>query len=293
MFGFVMVLLMFWGINFLKGKNVFTRSHTFYTTFKDVDGLKVSGDVMFRGMKVGTITDIIFNPSDPDKIVVEFTVPKKYPVPNDSKVTTHNTMIVTGKVMIIDYGNSSEYYKDGDMIPSLTKPNILEGVSGDFETIKDRANELVNNVSQTLTSINALLSEENIRNISGTLASVNQIAATDLKRTMQNLNSLTHSLNQSTENLDNILVNVEHITDTLRAVDFPQLVANINGTVSELNAVLAKANTGEGNLGQLLNDRELYENLVASTRNLSALLEDLKANPKRYVHFSVFGRKDR
>ncbi len=292
LFAVATAALLFWGINFLKGKNLLTRSHTFYTTFRDVDGLNVSTEVLFRGMKVGSVTDIIFNPESPEQIVVEFTVPSKYPVPNDSKIGTHNTYVIGGKVLVIDYGRSPEPFRNRDTIPSVYQPDMLSEITGQFGSIKETAADLVDNVSRTLDGLNALLSEENIRNLSGAISGLNRVISTDLHGTLSNLNALTASLNAGSHQIDRILSNAGAFSDSLATVNLPEVVDNINATVLELNEVISKINEGEGSLSQLVNDRELYEGLKNSSESLDLLLKDLRENPKRYVHFSVFGRKE-
>ncbi len=289
-FAFVMLLLLFWGINFLKGKNLFTNSHTFYTTFRDVDGLSVAGDVMFRGMKVGTITDIVFDPSTPERIVVEFTVPKKYPVPNDSHITTIAPYIIAGKVMVIEYGRSPEMYRSRDTIPSIVKPDLLGQMVDGLEPIKDRFTEALNGLNRTLGKLDILLSEENLEHLSGTFAHVEHLTGS-LQASAENIDAITANLRDNGENIDRILANAGEFTDSLRSLRLAQVVGNLNATLAELNAVAAKVDRGDGSLALLLNDPALYEGLKSSSESLDALLEDLKDNPGRYVHFSLFGRK--
>jgi phospholipid/cholesterol/gamma-HCH transport system substrate-binding protein len=284
--------LLFWGINFLKGKNLLTRSHTYYTTFREVDGLNVSTEVLFRGMKVGSVTDVIFDPSAPERIVVEFTVPSKYPVPVDSRIDTHNTYVIGGKVLVIEYGRSPESFRNRDTIPSIDRANPIDNIMGQFGEVKQTATDLADNVNRTLDALNALLSEENIRNLSGAMAGLNRVISTDLHGTLSNLNALTASLNAGSHQIDRILANAGNFSDSLATIDLPELVGNINATVLTLNEVVTKINEGEGSLSQLVNDRELYEGLKSSSESLDLLLKDLKENPKRYVHFSVFGRKE-
>lgn len=292
-FAFVMLLLIFWGINFLKGKNLFTRSDTFYTTFRDVDGLSVSADVMFRGMKVGTITDIVFNPATPERIVVEFTVPRKYPVPNDSRISTIHPYVIGGKVMVVDYGHSPEMYQSGDTIPSVSGPDLLSQVSDAVGPLKEQLTDLVANFDLTLDNLNRLLSEENLQSIGHTLSGIDRMVNTDLRVAAANINAISSSLKGNTADIDRILSNVGEITDSLSTVDFSRLMADIDRTVAELNGVVTQIRGGDGSISLLLNDPALYENLQASSESLNLLLEDLKARPGRYVHFSLFGRKDK
>lgn len=295
LFAVATAALLFWGINFLKGKNLLTRSHTFYTTFREVDGLNVSTEVLFRGMKVGSVTDIAFDPASPERIVVEFTVPRRYPVPNDSRITTHNTYVIGGKVLVIDYGRSPEPFGNRDTIPSIARPDPIGRITDQFGEIKEVAAGLAADAGRTLQALNALLSEENIANLSGAIAGLNRVISTDLHGTLSNLNALTTSLKENSGQIDRILENTGAFSDSLAATDLPLLVDNLNTTVTELNAVIAKVNDadGEGNLSLLLNDRELYDGLKNSSESLDALLQDLREHPGRYVHFSVFGRKER
>ena len=290
MFVFLMLLLLFWGINFLKGRNLFTNSHTFYTMFRDVDGLNVAGDVMFRGMKVGTITDIVFDPHTPERIVVEFTIPKKYPVPNDSRITTINPYILGGKVMVIEYGRSPEMYRSRDTIPSIVKPELLGQIVDGLEPVKDQFTEALNGLNRTLGNLDLLLNEENLQHLSGTFAHVERLTGS-LQASAENIDAITANLRNNGENIDRILTNASEFTDSLRALRLAEVVGNLNATLDELNVVAAKVDRGDGSLALLLNDPALYEGLRSSSESLNALLEDLKTNPGRYVHFSLFGRK--
>lgn len=292
-FGVAMLILLFWGINFLKGKDIFTLSNTYYTTFSEVEGMKVSSDVMLKGMKVGSITDIIYDPSVSDKIIVEFTIRSKYKIPDNSTMTTYSAYVIGGKVLVLDYGNSATSYKDRDTIPSVIKPGLVDIATQEFENIKNKAGELVDNINLTLASVNNLLSERNVDNIGGTLSGLNYIVNKDLKGITANLNTVTHTLSENADNINNIISNVNTFSDSLKSIDLPQLINNVNATIAELNATIAKVNNGDGTAAKLLNDAALYEDLVSASRNLSLLLEDLKANPKRYINISVFGGGNR
>ena len=291
-FAFLMLLLLYWGINFLKGKNLFSSSHTFYTTFRDVDGLNVSGDVMFRGMKVGTITDIVFNPKTPETIVVEFTMPRKYPVPDDSRVSTSNPFIIGNKIMVIEYGNSPRMYQSGDTIPSVAKPELLSQVSDALGPVKEQIADLVSSLNRTLGNLDTLFSEQNLQNISGTLANIRMLSS-KLDTSMENVSAITGNLKDNSGNINRIIGNVGDFTDTLSQLQLTGMIEKLHSTVDGLNEAVAKINEGDGSLGLLLNDPALYEGLQSSSENLSILLEDLKANPGRYVHFSLFGRRNK
>ncbi len=288
-----MLILLVWGINFLKGKNIFTRSNTYYAYFDEVDGLRTSTDVMWRGLKVGSITEISYDPSKTDKIRIAFNIPAKYHIPDNSVVTTPNTLVISGKVVNIEFGDSRNYFKDGDAIPVLAQPAFTDLAVKEFESVKEKATLLVDNVSRALDNFNLLLSEENLAHINGTLVNLNKIVATDLGSAMANLNEITASVSRNSDNIENIILNFESISDTLAAVDFTGLMVRINDTVDQLNEIASKINDGDGSVSLLLNDQELYRNLASSTDNLSLLLEDLKANPRKYINLSIFGGRNK
>ena len=286
-----MLILMYWGINFLKGKNLFSGSHTFYTTFDNVEGLNVSADVLFRGIKVGTVTDITFDPKTPEYILVEFTVGRKYPLPNDSYITT-DSPILGNRTLIVAYGHSPEMYRNGDRLPSVSKPGMLGQLTDGLGPVKEQLTAMVSNLNRTLSGLDSLLSAENLENISGTLAHV-RVLSGKLQTSVDNVNAITGNLRDNGDNITRIVENVGDFTDSLKTLELAAVLDNLNSTVHTLNAAVAKINEGDGSAALLLNDPALYEGLQASSENLSLLLGDLRANPGRYVHFSLFGRKNK
>ncbi len=292
-FGVAMLVLLFWGINYLKGKDLFVSTNTYYTTFAEVNGLKISTDVMVKGIKVGTITDIKYDPQVSPLVIVEFNTKSEYRIPNDSRVEAFNTLVLGGTVLNVEYGSSPVFYHDHDTIPAIEKPGLLSLATNQFDSIKSKAYELVENINGTLVRVNALLNEENVKNIGSIIAGANRLVSTDLRGAARNLNDVTRTLSENTGKMDSILTNVEAFTEELSNIRLAATMERIDATVTELNTALEKINEGDGTASRLLNDPALYDNLTEASRNLSVLLEDLKAHPKRYVHFSVFGRKDK
>lgn len=292
-FGILMLLLLIWGINFLKGRDIFVSTRTYYTTFDKADGLKPSTEIRLRGLKIGQVTDITYNPLKDDKISVEFTVNAGYKIPVDSRIVAYNTYIVGGTVLNLEYGASGTFFEHYDTIPSVGAKDAVNMLANEVEEIRDKLYSVVTNLNSTLGSVQSVLNDENVEALGNTLKNVDRIIATDIQDITQNLNSVSKVLSDNTSRIDNIIGNVENFSDSLAVINITQMVAGINNTVGQINELIAKVNEGDGTLPMLINDRALYDSLVSASGSLSVLLDDLKANPKRYVHFSLFGRKNK
>ena len=202
----------------------------------------------------------------------------------------------------LELGSSTDFLHEGDTLFSEINKDFLEVAGSEFEFLKQRANDLIGEVLVTLKSINALIGEnsssiratlDNMAAISGDLRSVLSDQKTNLGETMANLNALSHSLERSSGQIERIIGNTADFTDSLSKAQIPSAVAELRGAVGSLGDILGKIESGEGTLGMLVADKALYDSLVASSANLSALLEDLRKHPSRYVNISVFGRRDR
>ncbi len=298
-FGLAMIALLIWGINFLKGTELFTSSQTYFATYDQVSGLQKSASVVIKGFKVGTITGMNYDIDGSGKIIVELSVKSKYKIPADSRARIFSDGLLGGKAIELVLGSSPECLRSGDSLISETDKDLLDVAGSEIEMVKQKLGDLVNNVNNTLGAVNQLLGEENQANIGRTLENLanltgnaNRLVINEtamIHQLIANLNTLSRSLSDNSGRIDNILANAESFTDSLSRAEIPTLVANLNSAVTSLNTTLGKIADGEGTAGKLVGDETLYNNLVVVSENLSALLEDLKTNPKRYVHFSLFG----
>jgi phospholipid/cholesterol/gamma-HCH transport system substrate-binding protein len=297
-----MIAALYWGINFLKGRDLFTSSVHYYAVYDQVNGLQSSAAVLIKGYKVGSISDISFDPERSDKVVVEFSIKSKFKIPDDTKARIFSDGLMGGKAVELELGKSAKYLQQGDTLFSEINKDFLEVAGSEFEFLKQRANDVINQLMITLGHINTLMADNkdnlnatftNIASISGNLNEVIAGEKNNVREIVQNLNELSKTLNGKSGQIDRIVTNVENFSDSLSKSKIPTMIAQVTTTLESLNTTLEKVNHGDGTVGRFLNDQALYDELVDATANLSALLEDLKAHPSRYINVSVFGRRNR
>ena len=282
-FGILMIAALYWGINFLKGRDLFTSSVHYYAVYDQVNGLQSSAAVLIKGYKVGSISDISFDPERSDKVVVEFSIKSKFKIPDDTKARIFSDGLMGGKAVELELGKSAKYLQQGDTLFSEINKDFLEVAGSEFEFLKQRANDVINQLMITLGHINTLMADNkdnlnatftNIASISGNLNEVIAGEKNNVREIVQNLNELSKTLNGKSGQIDRIVTNVENFSDSLSKSKIPTMIAQVTTTLESLNTTLEKVNHGDGTVGRFLNDQALYDELVDATANLSALLED-------------------
>ena len=300
LFAVLMLVCLYWGVNFLKGRDLFNMNSTYYATYDQVNGIQNSSAIKIKGFKVGAVSKITYDPARSSKIVLELTIKSKYRIPVNSEARVYSDGIMGGKAIEIEMGNAADYLRSGDTIRSAVDKDFLEVAGSEFEFLKQKATELVNEITATLRTLNTLLAENsanvnatmaNLAEISGSLNGVIGSESKSLRGIISNMNALSESLKNNSSRIEHIIANVDGFTDSLSRSDIPSAVENLNGSLARLDETLKKVNEGDGTLGRLVNDPALYDSLTAASGNLARLLEDLKAHPGRYIHISVFGGK--
>lgn len=274
------------GIRFLSGADIFGRNNVFYAYYDDASGLQNASSVVIRGVKVGQVSSVAISPEDPTKVQVTLAVSKDYTIPVDSKAKIFSAGLMGGQAVEIVLGKESALLEPGATITSAVEVGMFDALSSEFGDIKEKLVVMMDNINTTLTTLNTLVDSNNA-NISSAISNLNGILA-DLEKSqiVANLDSFTGTLKNNGEKIDSIVSSVNNLATTL---DEQQMGQKLAAAVDNLSTLLAKFNSAEGTVGSLLNDKELYANLTQASENLSALLGDLKENPKRYVHFSLFG----
>ena len=283
------VIVLYFGLQFLKGLTVFSTDSNYYVKFKDISGLSASSPVYANGYRIGVVEDIIYDFEGSGDIVAVMGINNEMHMPKGTTADIVSDLL----------GNIKLELKLGDKAAGILSPG--DTISGDQEhgamakaaEMIPQVQSLLPKLDSILVSINALLADPALAN---SLHNIDQITSS-LTSTSHELNRLTASLNrqmpQMLENADGMLANANNLTKNLNELDLAATMQKVDHTLRNVEQMTAKLNSNEGTLGLLMRDPELYNNLNATMMHADSLMIDLKSHPKRYVHFSVFGKKDK
>lgn len=283
------VIVLFFGMNFLKGLNIFSSEDNYYVEFSDITGLSSSSPVYADGFKVGVVKDIIYDYSHTEGSKVVIGVDKQLRIPQGSSAEIVSDMLGNVKVNLLLANNPREKVMPGGLI----KGNINDGAMGKLSEMVPAVEKMLPKLDSIMTSLNAILADPAIRQ---SLHNVQTITA-NLTTSTEQLNTLMAGVNRNVPGMmakaNSVLDNTQTLTSNLAAVDVASTMRQVDQTIANVQQLTAKLNSNEGSLGLLMNDTRLYDNLNSTMRNADSLVVDLRKHPKRYVHFSVFGRKDK
>ena len=281
--GIIAVVILFFGIKFLKG---IKASNYYYVTYDNIGGLTVSSPVYADGYNIGSVRSINYNYNLPAHVTVEIEVDKDMRIPKGSEAELVTEMLGTVKLNLLLANNPRERLNVGDTI----KGHGNNGLMGEAQKMIPVIQDMLPKLDSILNSLNNLLSDPAL---SATLHNTEQITANLTTTTRQINNLLQNDIPEITGKLNHIGDNFVTISDNLSQTDYNALLQKIDLTLGNIALMTDKFNRTDNTLGLLLNDSTLYNNLNRTTYNAASLLEDLKSHPKRYVHFSLFGRKDK
>lgn len=296
------IALLIIGYNFLKGNSIFKNETVLYATYDRVDGLTVSKPVLINGFQIGRVANLKLQADG--SILATLNINGEYDIPENTIARLEGTDLLGGKAIVMSLGNSTVYAKDGDTLNANVAKNLMESV----QPVQKKAEQIIGKMDSILTSVNAILNpnfqnniEKSFTSIAGTLNSlentskkVDALVGTESSRISAifgNLENITTNLKNNNAQINDILANINTVTDKFAALNFQATMDNANKAVADMQSAVDKVNRGEGSIGKLINDEALYNNLANAAKNLDNLMIDIKANPKRYVHFSVFGGK--
>lgn len=283
------VVVLFFGMNFLKGLNIFSSEDNYYVQFSDITGLSSSSPVYADGFKVGVVKDIIYDYTHTEGSKVLIGVDKQLRIPQGSSAEIVSDMLGNVKVNLLLANNPRDKVAPGGLIKGM----INDGAMGKLQDMVPAVEKMLPKLDSIMTSLNAILADPAIRQ---SLHNV-QTITDNLTTSTAQLNTLMAGLNKNVPGMmakaNNVLDNTETLTANLAAVDVASTMRQVDQTIANVQQLTAKLNSKEGSLGLLMNDTQLYDNLNSTMRNADSLVIDLRQHPKRYVHFSVFGRKDK
>ena len=304
-FAVISLAALFWGVNFLKGKNIFSRTNTYYAIFNRVDGLKPTNDVLLSGYKVGLVKSIKFEEGHTGRLIVTLLVEKRYQIPRNSIVKLISADLMGGKAIRLEVTPNDEFHQSGDTLKSSIETGLLDQLVFEMVPIKEKAERLMEDMEIALEVIAKVFNEQNRDNLTQSIESLrsslgnideltgelNGMLSDDEGKLLQivnNVHSISQNLKDNSDDIDLIVKNISSISDTLAKANLSQTLAQTDSAMVSFNQIVTKINRGEGSMGMLINNDTFYNNLENASRNLELLLYDMKVNPKRYVNISLF-----
>jgi len=290
------ILAFIFGLSYLKSSSIFEDNKILHAVYDHVGGIQTGTQVTINGVVVGNVTGIKFK-GNKFKSVVTFSVDDEYGFSKNSSAEIYDTGIIGGKgVQIHPVFDGAPMAKSGDTLKSSIKPGITTLVQEKLTPLQLKVEGAVSHADSLLVNVNDVLDDRTRVELRQSIAGLNELISS-FKSSADQLNLLLESnkgqLNRSLKNMDTITTNFSKLSDSLSNVGLAKTVANFQTTVGKLNNVLGKIEKGEGSLGKLAQDEELYKNLTGASRQLYLLLQDFRLNPKRYVNVSVFGKKQK
>ena len=281
--------------NYLKGINLFEKTRTFKVVYSKVDGLASSNPVTLNGYTIGKVQKINFNPNNTKELIVDIVIENDVQFSKSSKAELYETGLIGGKAIAIipDYDNNI-MANSGDYLVGTVKPGLTDLVNQIMPQIQLQLEEVMQNAKVVLSNINTLFDEETKESLKSSIDQFSSLT-NSLSETSENINNLikdnSTSIASTVDNLNKTSIKMNDISTSISEVNLNLILTNLDSTVSNLNNLTNQMSKGEGTMGRLLYDAKLFENLDNATKNLEVLIEDIKSNPKRYVHFSIFGKK--
>ena len=273
---------MFYGIRFIQGSNLFLDSIKVHASYPKINNLQVGNPIYINGLKVGLVTATEISHDADAHIDVDLTLETKYPIPNNSTAEIMEMGVMGGMAIDILLGDSKENLQEGDHIKTSIRSGLMTKVQDQMSPIIDRSEVFLGKVDLALEEYTKVAQNLNrlIENI-------------ELESKIRHIDDMVKSFTRTSEQAQLTLNNFSELSDSLKSIEFNKVVTNLDELLVSTKSLMTKIQTEEGTINQLFTKPEVYDNLEESTKALELLLKDLKENPKRYVHFSVFGKKDK
>ncbi|MBT04133.1 MAG: ABC transporter substrate-binding protein [Crocinitomicaceae bacterium] len=291
------IMMSVFSYNYLKGINLFDKSRKFTISYEKVDGLSISNPVTMNGFKIGKVKKINFNPDNTRELLVDILIDNDVVFPKTSVAELYETGLIGGKAIAIipDYENDSTVAFDGDQLKGIIKPGLTELVNQILPQVQLQIEAVMKNAEIVFKNINTLFDEDTKQELRSSIEDFSNLTKS-LSETSNEISSLI------TNNSDNISFaisdfkkasnNIKSISESISSKEVSEISSNLNTLVNNLNSISKSLKDSEGTVGQLINDKSIYNNLENATEKLNILIEDIRLNPDRYINFSVFGRKN-
>ena len=288
------ILLFIFGFNFLKGSSLLDKQKTIYAVYNEVDGLLVGANVMINGLSIGNVTELDFLPNS-TKILVTLKVKDKLNFSSKSTASIYETGVLGGLAISIDpIFDRQSIVKTGDTLNSSVRPGLTELINRQIEPLSRQLQSTITSVDSIFTGASNILNsqtqeeiKESINVLTSAIKAINS-SSIIIEKTLTDKNS---QINNTIDNFEKISSNLSEVSGELNSFGLSNLLSNLELSVDGISSIVNKLDSDKSTIGKLINEDEVYNNLNSSIESLNLLISDIKENPKKYVHFSVFGRK--
>ena len=304
----IAITILIIGYNFLKGKDLFTNTVDYYAKYENINGIKVSNAILYNGFNVGKVTSLDLN--EKGEVIATLTLQPDVKIPINTIAKIASQDLLGAKAIVLLFSDARTYHQEGDTLQSDVEMSLSESVNTQVLPVKAKAEKLLGTMDSILISVQTILNPNFRNNIDESFSSIKRSIET-LEKTANridtlvkfqsarfanitaNIESITSNLKNNNQKITDILTNLNQISDSITKVNFVQTIDNANRAIAQVASITEKINNGQGTLGQLVNDEQLYHNINQTAADLDKLMVDLRLNPKRYVHLSFFGSKNK
>ncbi len=290
------ILVFIWVFSFLKGKNLFNSTASYHVVYDQVGGLAESSPVEVNGYKVGVVQSVKFVDPVSGRLLVTLSVDKSFKLPVNTVAEITTASLIAGMKIRFVYGEGPGTYSSGDTIPGRLATSLLTRLEDELLPLKDKISDLILTLDTVVGSVNEIIDprfradlRSGVSSLSSTARSLDEA---ELKATLMNINAFSAMLADNSEKFTSTFSRLGSVADTLAAADLYGSINNLKLSLERASSLISNLNEGEGTAGKLMTNDSLYTNLSNSLGSLDMLLQDMKTNPKRYVHFSLFGKKN-
>jgi phospholipid/cholesterol/gamma-HCH transport system substrate-binding protein len=287
--------------NFLKGSAIFTSTDTYYIVYDNIAGLTESNPVEISGYQAGVVQNIRLINDGSGKLLVSISVDRNFDIPEGTKAEITTATLIAGMKIVLRMGDSKEMCQNHDTLDGYVATSIIDRLSQTITPLEGNISDMIIKLDSVISAINEVFTPEfssdirsavsNVNNVTASLSEITGKEKEALMASMESLEKFTAMLSDNSASLDTTIKNLAAVSDTVASFDLGAALASLKSSLSNLDEIVKGINQGEGSAGKLVKDDNLYTNLNNTLTDLDLLLKDLKENPKKYVHFSLFGKK--
>lgn len=307
----IAAVLLYFGFSFLKGNDIFKKGRDYYAVYNRVDGLGTASPVLYNGYHIGRVQNIYFSPQYNGRIVVMFNISNSVlKINKDAQAKIISSDLLGSKAIEIVLGKSKKLVNPGDTLRSGIEKSLKEEVNAQLLPLKNKTEGLISTVDSAVNVFAAIFNEDAREHLKRSFASIETSISTfektskrmdtlvknqsaNISQITENVKHITSNINNNQKKLNNIIDNFSSISDTLAKAHIAETINNTKKALTQFTTAMKRINEGQGTIGQLAKNDTLYYNLQVASKNLDLLLKDMRQYPGRYVHFSIFGRKDK